>query len=175
VRARIKLALELGKPAKHGEHQATVRRRGVRPCVAKRSESGSGLRYRIETVQEVARRAREAVKARHKQGIPFIKGFDCSRRLAPVGLGSARGLTKNLLRSGVAQLLHLSVNALAVRAYPRITENRHAGIVARRSLFASIFCIAQPSGKAGALRLCESPADRAKTRPDGIHKQPAPY
>jgi len=27
------LTLELRKPAKHGEHQAIVRRRGVRPCV----------------------------------------------------------------------------------------------------------------------------------------------
>ena len=68
------LALELGKAAEHGQHQAPVRRRGVRPCVAERAETGSGLRYRVEDVQEVAGRSRQPVEARDKQGVACVKG-----------------------------------------------------------------------------------------------------
>ena len=97
------LALELGKPAKHGEHKPPVRGRGVRPCVAKRAESGSGLRDRVERVQEVARRSREPVEARHKQGVALAKGFERARQFPPVGLRAARRLAENLRGSGGAQ------------------------------------------------------------------------
>jgi hypothetical protein len=53
-------------------------------------------------------------------------------------------------------LFHLRVNALTVRRDAAITENRHAGSLTMRLLFASIFCIAQPFENAGARFLCES-------------------
>jgi len=54
------VALELGQTAQDGEHQATVRRRRVRPCVGEGTETGSGLRNPVERVQKIARRSRGA-------------------------------------------------------------------------------------------------------------------
>jgi hypothetical protein len=62
--------------------------------------------------------------------------------LMPASAGAGGGAGRRGWRAGTA---------LVDRAL-----NRHAEIVARRSLFASIFRIAQPSEKAGARRLCES-------------------
>ena len=74
VLADVDTALKLGKAAQHGQHQAAMRRRGVGPCVAERTESGSSLRHRVEDVQEVARRSRQPVKAHHKQRVASAKG-----------------------------------------------------------------------------------------------------
>jgi hypothetical protein len=123
------LALELGKSAKHREHQAPVRRCGVRPCVAKRADSGTGLRNRVDDVQEVAGGPRKPVEARDKQRVACIEGFDGARQLAPVGPGSARRLTKHGRGSGGGQRRNLSVERLPVRAYPRIAVNRHATVI----------------------------------------------
>lgn len=58
------LALELGEAAEDGEHQATVGRGGVGPCVAERAEAGLLAGNRCEGVEKVAGRAREAVEPR---------------------------------------------------------------------------------------------------------------
>src|SRR5208283_4936891 len=68
------LALELGKPAKHGEHKPPVRRRGVRPRVAKRTEARALLGDLRQRVEKVARRTRETIKARHKQRVAVVEG-----------------------------------------------------------------------------------------------------
>ena len=54
-----------------------------------------------------------------------------SGELATIGLGAARRLPENLLGSGGAQSLDLSVNALAVGRDAGIAEN-HAGRVPER-------------------------------------------
>src|ERR1019366_258432 len=68
------LALELGKPAKHSEHESPVRCRRVRPCVAKRTEARALLGDLRQRVEKVARRTRETIKARHKQGVAVVEG-----------------------------------------------------------------------------------------------------
>src|SRR5262249_52783876 len=55
--------LEFGQAAEHRDHQLAVRRGGIRPGVMKRTEAGTGLADRIDDVEQVAGRAREAVEA----------------------------------------------------------------------------------------------------------------
>src|SRR5271166_6065508 len=50
-------------------------------------------------------------------------------KLRAVGLGSARHFAEHLLASGLGQLAHLSVNALAVGGYPRVAVF-HASLMA---------------------------------------------
>jgi hypothetical protein len=76
-----------------------------------------------QRVQEVAGRTRQTIKARHKQGVAVVKAAYRARQLGAVGLRAAGRLLEHLLRSGGAQLLHLSVNALAVRRDAGIAEN----------------------------------------------------
>jgi hypothetical protein len=92
-----------------------VRGRGVRPCVGKRTEARAFVCDLRQRVQEVACRARQPVKARDHQHVAFLKLADRAAELGAVGIGSARLFPKHLLRSGGAKLLHLSVNALAIR------------------------------------------------------------
>src|ERR1700680_3563939 len=112
------LALELGKPAKHGQDQAPVRRGGVGPCVAKGTEARAALRDGGQRVKQVARRSREAVKPRDQQHVAGRKLRKGAAKLRAVGLGSAHHLAENLHRSGGAKLLGLSVEALAAPRYP---------------------------------------------------------
>src|SRR5262245_44175190 len=55
--------LEFGQAAEHCDHQLAVRRGGIRPGVMKRTEAGTGLADRIDDVEQVAGRAREAIEA----------------------------------------------------------------------------------------------------------------
>ena len=52
------IALELRQPTKHGQHQGAVRRGGVGPRVAERSETLFSIGDRRKCVQQVARRSR---------------------------------------------------------------------------------------------------------------------
>jgi hypothetical protein len=61
-----------------------------------------------------------AVEPRHHQHVPGFELAEQPAKLHAVAFGSARYLAKHLLASGLGQLAHLSVNALAVRRYPRI-------------------------------------------------------
>ena len=68
--------------------------------------------------KKVARRTRETVKARHKQGVAVVKAAYRARQFGAFGFRPAGRFLENLLGSGGAQLLHLRVNALAVRRIP---------------------------------------------------------
>src|SRR5215475_10950970 len=48
------LALELGQPAEHGEHEPTVRRGRIGPGITERLEGGTGFADRVEDVEQVA-------------------------------------------------------------------------------------------------------------------------
>src|SRR5436190_16279927 len=61
------LAFELSKPAEHGEHQASVRRRGVRPCIRQRTEASAALRDGVERVEQIACGSRQPIQPRHHQ------------------------------------------------------------------------------------------------------------
>src|SRR5215472_4875479 len=52
----------IGNAAKERDHQSAVRRRGVGPGLAQRSELRAGLGDAVEDVQEIARRSRQPVK-----------------------------------------------------------------------------------------------------------------
>ena len=106
--------LELGKAAKDREHQTAMRARRVGPYVAQGPESGSGLGDRVERVQQVARRSRQPVKARHRQHVALVELREGKAQLRAVAARAAGRFPKDLFGSGGLELFHLRVNALAV-------------------------------------------------------------
>jgi hypothetical protein len=112
------IALELRQPAKHGQHQAAVRCRGVGPCVAKGFETGVLGGDRRERVQQVAGGSRQPVEPRHRQHVAGVEHVEQPAKLCAVGLRAARHFAEHLFASGLGELAHLSVNALAVGRYP---------------------------------------------------------
>jgi hypothetical protein len=110
----------------------TVRRGGIGPCVAERSETGFPIGDRRERVQEVACRSRQAVEPRYHQHVAGDELAEHAAKLRPVGLGSARHFAEHFSRPGGAKLAHLCRLALPVRRYPRIAVN-HGFILHRIS------------------------------------------
>jgi hypothetical protein len=64
----------------------------------------------------------QLVKPRHGHHVARLKLVEQPAKLGAVGLGPAHHFAEHLLASGLGQLAHLCVNALAVRRYPRIPE-----------------------------------------------------
>jgi len=64
-----KLALELGEPTEHRQHQPAVRSRGVAPCVLERLEAGTPLGNGSQDVEQVPRRSRQPVEARDDERV----------------------------------------------------------------------------------------------------------
>jgi hypothetical protein len=62
-----------------------VRRSGVGPCVAKRTEARAALGDSRQCVEQIARRSREAVKARHEQHVARAKLREGAVKLRAVG------------------------------------------------------------------------------------------
>src|ERR1700761_2575924 len=54
--------LEFGKTGKHGQHQSTVRSRGVGPCVSERAEACFLLRNQRQRIEQIAGAAGQTVK-----------------------------------------------------------------------------------------------------------------
>jgi hypothetical protein len=92
-----------------------VRRGGVGPCIAKRSETGFPIGDRREGVQQVARRSGQPVKPRHHHHVAGVELGQQAAKLRPVGLRTARHFAEDLAGAGRAKLPDLGVNALAVR------------------------------------------------------------
>ena len=122
------IALELRQAAEHGQHKAAVRRRGVGPCVAERTESGLLAGDRRERVEKIAGRARQPVEPRHHQHVAGAERVERPAKLRPVGLGSARHFAEHFFGSGGGQRCNLRLDALAVRRYPCIAVD-HAHIL----------------------------------------------
>jgi len=70
------------------------------------------------------------LKARHHQHVAIAELVNGAAQLGAVGLRAARRFRQDLLGSGGAKLLHLSVNALAVGRDSRIAVN-HGSIIHR--------------------------------------------
>jgi hypothetical protein len=76
----------------------------------------------------VLRRSRVDRASRSGVHIAFVERRQCAAQSGAVGPCAACCFTKDFLGSGLAQLLHLRVNALAVCRYPCITVN-HGSIM----------------------------------------------
>jgi len=55
-------ALKLRQPAQHRQHEATVRRRGIGPCVTKGTEPGLAVGDRGKGIEKIPRRSRQPVE-----------------------------------------------------------------------------------------------------------------
>jgi hypothetical protein len=114
------IALELGQPAQDGQHQAPVRCGGVGPGVAKGFETGFLAGDRRERVQQVAGGSRQPVEPGHGYDVAGVELVEQPAKLRAVGLGAARHFAEHFFASGLGELAHVGLNALAVRGYPRI-------------------------------------------------------
>src|SRR5262245_11796101 len=81
------LALEFGQATKHGEHQSAMSSRGIGPSILERFEARAALADLIEHVEQVARRAGQAIKPRDHDHVARLKPADCLRQFGPVRLG----------------------------------------------------------------------------------------
>jgi hypothetical protein len=91
-----------------------VRGRGVGPCVAERSETGFPIGDRGERVQKVACRSRQPVEPCDHHDLAGLDAGEQAAKLCAVGLGSARHFAEHLFASGLGELAHLRLDALAV-------------------------------------------------------------
>jgi hypothetical protein len=85
---------------------------GIRPFVGDGSNG----------VQQVAGGSRQPVEPRHRHHVARFKLAQQPAKLRAFALGSARHLAEHFLASGLGQLAHLCVHALAVRRYPRVAR-----------------------------------------------------
>src|SRR3954467_8342766 len=80
------VAFEFRQAAEYRQHKATVRRRGVGPCVAERTESGLLAGDRCKSVEKIACRARQPVEPRYHQHVAGVERIERSAKLRAVGL-----------------------------------------------------------------------------------------
>jgi hypothetical protein len=119
VRARISSCSNSAKPASI----VSIRR----PCgVVVSAKAGLLLGDRRQDVEQVARRSRQAIEPRHQKHVAGVELVERTAKLGAIGRRAAGRLTPHLLRAGGPQLLHLRVDALAVRRYPCIGVNHGA-------------------------------------------------
>ena len=108
-----------------------MRGRGVGPGIAEGAEAGLPAGDRSQCVEQVPRRAGEAVKASNHE---YIAGFE------PVEhLGAARHLAEHLRASCLGKLAHLRIDALPVSRDPGVA-------VDRGRLMAVFYAKKKPSG-----------------------------
>src|SRR5262249_12314851 len=117
--------LELGQAAEHCDHQLAVRRGGIRPGVMKRTEASTGLADRIDDVEQVAGRAREAIEAGDDKHIAGFQPANHLRQLGPVSLRARDLLFENVAAAGGLQLGDLAGQILVARRHPCISESSH--------------------------------------------------
>src|SRR5262249_43628291 len=107
---------------------------GIRPEVMKRTEAGTGLADRIDDVEQVPRRAREAVEAGDNQDIAGFQPADHLRQLGPVSLRARGLLFENVAAAGGLQLGDLAGKVLVPRRHPCISESSHFLVQFRKRL-----------------------------------------
>jgi hypothetical protein len=71
------MTLKLCKSPKHSEHQSPMWCGRVGPGIAKAAECCASLADCVESVEEIARRAREPIELAHNQRIAITKRLDC--------------------------------------------------------------------------------------------------
>jgi hypothetical protein len=65
-----------------------VGRRGVGPCVAKRTEAGLLAGHRGKRIEKITGRARQPVEPRHHQHVTRLEDGNRLAKLRPVGCGA---------------------------------------------------------------------------------------
>ena len=91
-----------------------------RPGVAERPKPRFAVGDRSKDVQQIPCRSGQAVEPGHHQHVSCVNLVKRLAQLGAVGFGSAGRFAKHLLASGLGQLAHLRLNALAVRGDPCI-------------------------------------------------------
>lgn len=107
-------ALELSKTAQYGQHQSTVRRRGVGPRIAERTEARFLIGNRGKGVEQVACRAREPIKTRHHHHIAAAELAKQSPELGAIRFRAARHFAVHLFGTRRLKRRDLRLDALAV-------------------------------------------------------------
>src|SRR5215469_548735 len=119
------LALELSQAAEHRQHQPAMWRRGVGPGVGHALEARASLADRVEDVQQIARRARQAIEPGDDQHIALLETLEDLRKLGAVGLRTAHLLAVDLGATSGMERGILGRQGLAVGADAGIAVNGH--------------------------------------------------
>ena len=80
------VALDIGQPAEHGDHQAAGRCRRIGPWLGERAELCLAIHDRLHDGKQVEGRAGKPIDARDQYGVAGIEsGERCSARAGPGG------------------------------------------------------------------------------------------
>jgi hypothetical protein len=116
------VALKLSQAAQDGQHEASVRGRGVSPGIPQRFEPSALVSNSAEDIQEIPRRSSQPIKACHHQHIALVQRRYKPGELLAVGSGTADLLLVNPLAIGGFEFGHLRRQRLAIGAYAGIPK-----------------------------------------------------
>jgi hypothetical protein len=93
------------------------------PRIGERLKGGPALRDRVQCVQEIASRARQAINASDEERVALAEGIDGPAQLRPVGACAALLSGVQLGRACALKLVDLSVERLTVGRNPAIPHD----------------------------------------------------
>ena len=136
-----KVALNIGKPAEYGQHQAPGAAGAIGPGFRQRSELSLGVHDALDDGEEVEGAARQPVDPCHRHHVAGAELAQHAVKLAPVGPRAGHLLAVDVpaAASGLARLLKLAVEGLPV--------GRDAGIADSpflKASFVHILCKRKP-------------------------------
>jgi hypothetical protein len=103
------ITFEFGKAAQDRQHEAAVRRRRVRPCVAQGSKASANVIELIEDRQELKGAPGEPIKARDQKRIAGRGRGQRLRQGAPVGTCATNLFLENFGRACGGEGRHLRI------------------------------------------------------------------
>src|SRR5215470_2872596 len=116
------LTLKLGQTAKHRYQQAPMHGRGIGPRILERAERRATVGYLRQQVQQIARRAAQAIEAGDNHRVALLEPAHQLAKLRPIGLGTRNLLTINLDATGSFEIGHLAGKVLVAGRNPRISD-----------------------------------------------------
>src|SRR5262245_15902352 len=117
------LTLKLGQTAKHRYQQAPMHRRCVCPGILERAEGGATFGYLRQQVQQIARRAAQAIEAGDNHRVAFLEPAHELVQLRAIGLRARNLLAVDLDAAGGLEVGDLAGEVLVAGGNPRISDD----------------------------------------------------
>src|SRR5262249_31922629 len=117
------LTLKLGQTAKHRYQQAPMHRRCVCPGILERAEGGATFGYLRQQVQQIARRAAQAIEAGDNHPVALPQPAPELVQLRAIGLRARNLLAVDLDAAGGLEVGDLAGEVLVAGGNPRISDD----------------------------------------------------
>jgi len=131
-------ALKLGQAAEHCQHQPAVSCCGIGPSIVQALEARIAIRDLLERVEQIPRRARQAIQSRDDKHVAGLEPTDClgERSASPTRIVPAYG------KSAPESAAHRAAAALAAKLGEGPVEfpDGHTGWLLRPKAFAAKLC-----------------------------------